>query len=680
MTYYIPNPEDRRLIQTNKNDFSGNIFSTKNINLESGYISLSSGVATVTEEDGDDDDLDEFKQITSLKLGDDELIVKGSDYFKVTSSSDVGYEDFIKAFSSTTSTPDPNSRDDLIYFKEQWIASEETSNGAKVYRLDESDDTWKEVSSFSSREDEPIILEPFDVHNGLMIARENLVKLYDSDLSLDETLTIPDNYYVTAIDTIGSLAYIGTHNTNGNGKLFIWDGNETTANNSFSVEQGSIVAVINHDSSIYVIVSDGRILRFNGGGFDFIANWPVYFTQYNWGLAIENIKNSIITDGEHIYTNTTGEIWQRNPEDYLPNQPGGVWKFRAENGLYHNHALSRTLISIEEVDTLSDVSLTNHTITVAEAPPTGTPVRYDERGSGALLSNVNWYYVIKVDGTTIKLATSRKKAFAGENIELKYQGNTSQKLIFYTEKDYGQLRATSQAILLIPPISRVGEYAEKIIFAGNVGPDNNEGRLCVVPPGLYNRGYFTTPKLYSINEEETYQPVAIKHLPLKEDDEIVIKYKTKEYLGLPTKTRLSITIELGATWKSTSTIEIDTDVSASNYLTQDLSMVEIGDEIEIIDGIGSGQLFHIADIAEAGGVYTFTLDEECYFAVVDERIGIIIDRWTKLGTINSENQNEKTNYKINETGKFIQLKVELRGQGTTIQEVQIGNETYLPVL
>ena len=696
MTYYIPNPTDRRIIQENENDFSGNLFSSKNINLEKGYFELSSGVAILTREIDGDDPLDDFKLLYRLRSGNGDLIIKADDTYFTNGSNSVGFEEMQEIFNNDSNTPIPDRFDDIIFFNGGWVASESSSSSVKIKDIAVDGNTWADTFSITTGDDdEQVILKPFEHHSGLMVGHKNEVYLRNTDLTENEKLVLPSNFYVTSIDTIGHLAYIGTYDTNGEqAKLFIWDGNSSAHNNSYGAQTWAIGAVKNHQSSIICVLINGRLVRFNGGGFDELSKWPVFNTNYIWSHNATDYvsKDGIVTDGDNVYLNVKGEVVQLQPENYLRNQPGGVWTFHPENGMYHKHAPSSTQIYHSRVLT-TNVNTTENSMTIETSivPITGTPCRYEPAGgsSDAILSETDWFYVIKESDTVFKLASSRKNALAGEALDFPNVGNSQQEIIFYPERDYGQLRAEHGGLIIGGLDFVNGSFAEPLIFTTtgiNTEESGNSEALCIVPPGLYNRGYFVTPKIYSINKSETFKPIEIRYRPLGKDDEIVVKVKMREYVGLPTKSRLSLNNEIMATWKGLNSLKVDASIddtadSRGPKITQDLSMIKAGDEIEIIDGLGSGQLFHISDVSKTdSNVYTYTLDEDCYFAVADERCEIIIDRWRKLGVINFENQNEETSLRIDEPGDFIQAKVELRGQNPVVIDVKIGNEVFKPLV
>ncbi len=109
-----------------------------------------------------------------------------------------------------------------------------------------------------------------------------------------------------------------------------------------------------------------------------------------------------------------------------------------------------------------------------------------------------------------------------------------------------------------------------------------------------------------------------------------IKGKSKERKDYPkSSVQLHTTygkVDYTATWT-------DTD---SFTTTLDLSDAQVGDEIEIIAGVGSGHIAHISSLSDSSGTWTVNLDEAFPFAVADDIFYYNIDNFVKLETITSE--------------------------------------------
>lgn len=127
-------------------------------------------------------------------------------------------------------------------------------------------------------------------------------------------------------------------------------------------------------------------------------------------------------------------------------------------------------------------------------------------------------------------------------------------------------------------------------------------------------GYFITPELHSENITEIWQNIYAKFRPfLNSTDKVVVKYRTE----VKDKVFADFTFS-----------DIDRVTS-----TDDLSSVIQGDEIQIIQGYGSGKSFHVKSITEDGGTYTIIPDEVFDSVVIGQTFVAEIGNWIKVGEI-----------------------------------------------
>ena len=671
MSYTIPNPQDRRHVQTNRNDVSGTIFSSKNINLdEEAYIKLAPASISImtTADDANFDTAD------AMNLGTTSFTSTSPNLWVLSNSVFEGRVDYqpLTDISSHSNEPTPSVEDDIVYFN----GSEVISDGSTVKYLSASD-TWTTIAGTTVSGLAPTRLSVFDGQNGLMIGQGNVVDLINTSWALVRTLTLPNQYQVSTMVSNGSFAFIGTrHVAGGEARLFIWDGNGTSATESYGIENYEIASSSAHGSSIFGASADGRMLRFNGGGFDEISVLPIFMEDLPWGSETNDhstISNrGMSVDGNQVFITVTSEI--SGDRRYLTKMVGGVWCFDPSVGLYHRHSPSKTTITNEPVGT-GDVDIATDQITVTAAPTTGTPIMFDAGGvAKALIGGLKegtTYFAIKVDATTIKLATSLTNALTGTAIDLTTTGNASQFLLIYNIFDYGQQFVEDrQSVAVLGSSIYDSRYAGRLAFAadiqtGTIGTTTTS--LCTYNVNLPNRGYFVTPRLYSTQKADKYQSLHIKHSPLKPDDEIVVKYRVTDKLNYPhdltNHTNESVT-DLKAIWTSTTTFTT----------TQDMSDVETDEEVEIVGGSGSGFMAHISSITEDAGTYTITLDEAFIFATASDEFLFVVDNWKKLGSIT--NTSLESGFRIDAVGGYLQIKVELRGVETKVLDIMINNESY----
>lgn len=122
--------------------------------------------------------------------------------------------------------------------------------------------------------------------------------------------------------------------------------------------------------------------------------------------------------------------------------------------------------------------------------------------------------------------------------------------------------------------------------------------------------YFITSEIHASNIADTWQKIYAKYKKfLNSADKVVVKYKTEA-------TNVN---DYDLTWSSTSTLTTATDVSS--YVK--------GDELQIIQGTGSGKSAHITDISLVGSTYVITLDDT-FTGVSGTCVGRF-DKWIKCG-------------------------------------------------
>lgn len=148
-------------------------------------------------------------------------------------------------------------------------------------------------------------------------------------------------------------------------------------------------------------------------------------------------------------------------------------------------------------------------------------------------------------------------------------------------------------------------------------------------------GYLVTPKIYATQLEDTWEKLYVNHSKfLTATDRIIVKYRTSA--EPPT--------EFSFTWLNSTALTTATD----------LSDYEVGDEVEVTQGTGSGFCAHITAIQQGSSVWILTLDET--FTGVTTGTGKArIQKWKKAGQI----QDDGTfgSVLLGTKGAWVQLKV-----------------------
>jgi len=159
-------------------------------------------------------------------------------------------------------------------------------------------------------------------------------------------------------------------------------------------------------------------------------------------------------------------------------------------------------------------------------------------------------------------------------------------------------------------------------------------------------GYFSTSEVRTDNITETWKTIsALYDKLLTSTDKIILKYKTRN--DIPTRADI--------TWSDINILTTTTDVSA--YVA--------GDEIQCIQGIGSGKSFHIQSISENAGTYTIILDDSMASGVIGLTGIAIFSKWKKLGEVTyTDEQQYKTFTPMSQNiSPKIQIKVAMQFTG-----------------
>ena len=546
-----------------------------------------------------------------------------------------------------------------------------------VSSLNATSDTWTDrVTGLASGVPHP--LAAFENLNQLAVGNGNKVQTYNTSYSLQETMVIPDHFTVMWLRWRQNNLYIGTKNNSGEyAKVFVWNGIGSQAQAGYSVNAEWSYSGAEYASSITTVTSAGQLLRFNGGGFDVLANFPIFYTDKSW-LSNETylgkvFNRGMIADGDLLYINIDGsaEIAGAENDNIMPS---GVWCFDPDVGLYH-----RSGYSSKKYDAIAPSSVVSDVFTMASAhgAETGDAVYMSNIGSLTGLTVAYTYYAIRVSDTTLKLALTPADAKAGNAITI--GGSVGSASFLFDNRTgvgttydvtYTGAITTTQSDSPLPDF-----YGSDIIFGGMVkDTDGTTDIYTLQSLGLgRNVGSFNTTLVPSQQVTDIQQKLVIKYEGVNLDtDKIVAKYRVKKRFGLPTPSR--VTDSGLVSWSSNKVLGVD---DTEKHVRQ----AEIGDEVEVISGAGAGRNAHISSIREASAsVREFTLDETIEGVSSAQKSEIMIDNWTKLGEITNDDDEGYKEFDIGTVGKEIEVKVELRGLGVSVEEVFLVNEPYKRVV
>lgn len=675
MPILIPQ-KNKKFSQTNLSDLSGNIWYTKNINFdENGYLKLSSRSVSILSPDEDSD----FSFPVSLgrkDLNGGVYVVTGETnkhtFTLGISGSGINISD--DGVGATVPVGSTNNRG--IWWQNKWHVTTQTGMKANTAG------TWATVLADASLTTAfPHPLEVFKSRTTLCVGNANVVKQYTTGYSASTAdLTLPSDYTVIGLAYSNDLMGIATQTSNtlpGQNQealFFTWDGLQTSANKGYPVGSDAILSVKPYKASWVLLTRNGKLLYFNGGGFDTLATLPFFFKKYN--VDASSIWGDVISvQGDLIYLNLPADInyFGIKQERFMQNFIGGILCYDPKIGLYHRYSPSISKLSaiqVSGVDTTGDIL----TASSGSLPATGNPIMYTSDPSvligGLVVGTV--YYIIRHTSTTFSLATTPANAIAGIKIDL--TSSASATFVGLTLVDYGSSKAT-ETNAVITMGNQDYDY-DHLMFGGyyenvSLTPKPN---ICITIPQFSNRGYFVTPKLESSDIEDIAQNLWIKYMPLKTQDSIIVKHKQKNHIGFPSSTPQR---GLTASWVSSTVLTTTADISEIYaYLQTPLNECEC----EITSGAGAGQMPQILSITLNAGTYTITLNEAVEGVANGNLCNIIIDNWKLYDTITSADSENYKQIPIAKTSKWHEFKIELRGVGVTVEELQFVNKNEKPAI
>lgn len=691
MTFIIPQQESKKYVQTNAQGFSGNIKKTKNITFdEKGYLKLSKRTrllydsATYTNlVNSNADEGGNVERFVRTRLNTGRIWVCGNKKLHYLDNDLVITEDV----AAGTPTLNSSGNNDICSFQ---AASNEVllcaySSGLKSW----NGTAWS--SAISTDVTSKNTLAVFENLRCAVVAGGNLAQLIDASLTKSTLLTLPPNHEITCMEWNNNKLFLGTSNlTTNEGFIFEWDGTSTSANYGHPVG-GQVLAMVRYKTGIAFVTSLGRLGKLDGSVAE-LANFPIFYAKKQWmqdGVGLNSYiwnvtKGGMSVDGDTIHISANARYITTNNDDtddsFEDDFLSGVWCYDPEVGLYHKYSVGGSARTVTGAITTANVDTATDIITIPSSicPDTGTPVFYDDASDGAgtkitpLVFNKR-YFVIKLSGTTLKLATTYANALAGTAIDLTSTGNNSQTLAFCPNSDFGGSYQIPTAIFLYKtaasmPVCETSKAAKLLIGSSltKTSATSYVGGIHAVEYKQENRGYVEYARLQSPNVRDTWQNAIIKFRKMKNpEDKIILKYR--EARSELYQQKLYATT-VAATW-----------VTSTTFTTSDITDMSVGNEVEIVSGAGCGYLAHITNISDvSGGLYTITIDETVQNISAGQTFYYIVEDWIKSPTTIDSSMNSQgwLEIPIGKAYKTLDIKLELRGEDTTIEETQIKNALH----
>jgi hypothetical protein len=675
-------PSDtKRFSIPGSSDVFGNIHYTKSINLdEEGYIKLSPrAVALLSSSDDTDFNIPvAFGRRTS-----------GQFYVATT---EAPFEIQI-AESAVSATQDTDSDDDSppnlsfdshgIWWQNRWHVTE---NQDLVYKT-VSNSNWTDAKTAFLTSGKVHQMDVFRNRNTIAITDGNVIEQLDTSYADSVDLTLPADFEAVAIKYNNHKVGIATRvadtvsGQGGEAYFFVWDGATTSANGGYAVGSDAVVGLTAYKSSWVLLTRTGNLLYFNGGGFEVLASLPHYYMDRTWGDSVNSqaFGDIMTVDGDVIYFQVNGSVesYGTKSEVYTPSAPGGVLCYDPKVGIYHKYAPSVSKVSLLTVSSANVNTTTSVlTTTTGTIPTTGNPVKYIYNKVTQIggLNTGQVYYVIYASATTFQVALTPEDAAAGTAVSITSTGDTNNYFLALDVVDYGASKMERTGAV---GLTETNTHAlNRLVFGGEYYPKDSGSDLEYLDflcTGFKNIGYFVTARASSADIEDQFQKVFVKYRPLKEGDQITVKAKTRDVLGLPMSTPQG---GQGCLWASTT--ELTTASDLSEVVTY-LALSEANEcEVEIISGAGAGQCLQITSdsIYETNGTYVITFDEAVDGAALNNISNIVIENWKVVGTITDADTDGHKEIPLGSSSKSLKLKVVLEGDDVAIEELNIINQPH----
>lgn len=657
----IPGDTQRWATSTNSNLF-GHVVRTKNMDFSTdGYASLARKAMALYSTDSDAD----FGARVPAIIADASLyyVVTTGRVFTVSLTSSA----ITIAKLAATNTNIQTGSDAVMF---NGVPHVSTNTKVESY----APSTWTDrITGFSSSYPHPLCVIENRIE--LAVANGNVVTTYNTSYSLQNTLTLPSKYVVTSMRWKRNDLYIGTRTIDGSeAMVFIWNGSGTQAQQGHPIGADWAYSLAPYQSSIAVLTSAGQCLIFNGGGFNTLFNLPIYYKPYGWsgGTALTNVgkclNRGMMAVGDMLYFNIDGEP-TNTAGGRMVDQPSGLWVYDPKVGPYHKAGFASEKFVTA---TISSLASSIFTMPSAHGLQTGDAVWASSVTNIAALTTGQLYYAIYESTTAFKLALSPADALAGRSI-------TASGTLSGDTVSYDVLSMTGNTVNCVPgAISNFNSNRPNLFLGSDVffgggsqDPDGNTISSFMSLGAGRNVGSFVTALVPSSSVRSTLQSIVAKLSTLHLDtDKIVIKYRTMERFGLPTPLRYSSSGR--TTWVDGTSFTIDPAY-------KDIRSIEVGDEVEIVEGAAAGYSAHITAINDNSSPYTYTLDETITGGVVGDLSDVYVDNWTRLATISSTTQNVNYGFfeqSLGKNGVYFQFKFEVRGVNISISMLDFINAAH----
>lgn len=642
-------PSENRWTQSNDGDITGVLHETHNCDLsKAGTIRLNRKSVAHEKE------ATNFEQVFAIdQLSGVTYVVTDSEVFSGNLDG--------SQLTQVTSSPGLDNTTDAIVWRDKL----HVIDGTTVDTYNGSSWTSDVITGLNSASAHPMaIFESLTTHQ-LAIGDVNVVRVYDSSYSAGTALTLLFETFVTSLAYRNGYLYVATKNEYGNeAYVFMWNGDSGNADYAIPVGGSWIYCIVPYGNSVAGITNEGELFTISGSQKVTLGFLPLFVEEgARWySGASTNVgqvsMNGMTVVGDSIYIVVEGRI---SNSGYVDGMKDGVWCYDPSVGLYHYATPTTDEVTTDTSLTRSGNELTtsaNHNL------KTGDAVQFISIGNLTGVSADKIYYAVVVDANTISLAASRYDADNGNVYTLGGTPNSSDKLTYVPNTDYGTVLDGNMGAIrntghrtTVKPL-----YAADIVYGAE--PNNTSKTQQSTFQSFvdaWNVGWFSTQKVFTNALEHTWKEVTVfLKGSLCSNEVVIVKYLSEDRASLPTQ-------NVACTWS-------DGDTFTTTDLQINDGVVEVGDEIMIVNGRGQGRLAHITAIAESAGTVTVSIDETLGSA--SDTCDVVVTGYKKAGTVTGNNRPQKgyVTFKLPSVkSPWVQIKVEMRGFQIEVPLIELSN-------
>ncbi len=344
-------PQNNQWSQLNAGDIFGTLSATRNIDLNTpGVLKLAQRTRYVGQTSSGN-----FLDAHNILLYNQIYYVCSTRMFSMTRS--------LAGFAEDLSANAPSSgpiTDGCI-----WNGNMYVSKTARISKLATATWTqdWSSADFANTGSSYPHPIEPNVKNTDILVGDGNLLKKCDSSGTITTAITFPSNYVINWIRRGTNVNYIGLNEAQGGrGAVGIWDGLSTTIEANAIIPIGAttpLSGVLDEDGVLHILQSDGRLMRFNGGGFSYEAELPPfrdYLLRKDWGGSL-TIQNRVLNRGMSlvrgkIHVALTAQLSTARFSHFTD----GVWVYDKDNkAFYHKFSPSNanTVTDYGQLETVS---------------------------------------------------------------------------------------------------------------------------------------------------------------------------------------------------------------------------------------------------------------------------------------------------------------------------------------